>query len=176
MVGIADGSRVFMRRVGPAWSFFLAIFVCLLLSVAVLIYPVYVIRPFRFQGTRELIAALTIVRFRLPFVTVCALFSGAALVWYWRREKRWLRRTASMAGTLAVAVVALLSRINIYALMFHPFDRPSFSAAGQVKLDGAEKIISVRVGDAARAYPIRVISYHHVINDELAAIPIVATY
>ena len=71
---------------------------------------------------------------------------------------------------------ALLCRINIYELMFHPFERPSFSTAGQVKLDGDEKVISVSGGKVARAYPIRVISYHHVINDDLAGVPIVATY
>ena len=165
-----------MRHIGPGWRFSVAIFICLLLSLAALIYPVYVIRPFRAQGPRELIAALTIVRFRLPFVAVCALLSVAALVWYWKREKRRLRRTGSLAGALAVIAVALLCRINIYELMFHPFERPSFSAAAQVKLDGDEKVISIRSGNAARAYPIRVISYHHVINDDLAGVPVVATY
>jgi hypothetical protein len=32
------------------------------------------------------------------------------------------------------------------------------------------------LGSAARAYPIRGMSYHHVINDELNHVPIVATY
>jgi len=154
----------------------LGILVCLLLCLAALIYPVYVIRPFRAQGPRELMAALIVTRFRLPFVAVCAFASVAALVLHWRRERRWLRRTGSLVGALGVAGVALLCRINIYELMFHPFERPSFSTAGQVKLDGDEKVIAVKEGKAARAYPIRVISYHHIINDDLAGVPIVATY
>ena len=165
-----------MRFRKPGRSLGLVILVCLLLSLAALIYPVYVIRPFRAQGPRELIAALMVMRFRLPFVAACVFISVAALVWHWRRESRWLRRTGSLLGAVAVAGVALLCRINIYELMFHPFERPSFSAAGQVKLDGDEKVISISAGRAARAYPIRVISYHHVINDDLAGVPIVATY
>src|SRR5215471_16112327 len=128
----------------------LIIFVYLLLCLAALIYPVYVIRPFRSQGPRELMAALTVMRFRLPLVAACALVSVAAMVLHWRRERRRLRRTGSLIGALAVAGVALLCRINIYELMFHPFNRPSFSAAQQVKLDRAEKVIAVNVGSKAR--------------------------
>ena len=165
-----------MRLGRPGRSFGLVILVCLLLSLAALIYPIYVIRPFRAQGPRELAAALMVLRFRSVFVAVCALISVAALVWHWRRESRWLRRSGSLAGALAVTGVALLCRINIYERMFHPFERPSFSAAAQMKLDGDERVISVVSGGSARAYPIRVISYHHVINDDLAGVPIVATY
>jgi hypothetical protein len=154
----------------------LAILVCLLLCLAALIYPIYVIRPFRAQGPRELKAALMVMRVRLPLAAACAVVSLAAMVFYWRRESRRLRRAVSLVGALAVTGVALLCRINIYEIMFHPFERPSFSAAGQMKLDGDEKVISVNVGTLARAYPIRVISYHHVINDDLAGVPIVATY
>jgi hypothetical protein len=60
--------------------------------------------------------------------------------------------------------------------MFHPAERPSFSTADQAKFDGDEKVIAVNIGGAARAYPIRIISYHHIINDVLDGVPIVATY
>jgi len=60
--------------------------------------------------------------------------------------------------------------------MFRPMDRPSFLPASQTKLDGGEEVIAVRVGRAARAYPIRSLSYHHIVNDVLGGLPIVATY
>jgi hypothetical protein len=154
----------------------LLIVFCLLAVLAALIYPVYVIRPFRHQGPRELMAALMVLRFRLPLAIACTLISIAAMVLHWRADRRRLRRAGTLLGALAVTGVTLLCRINIYELMFHPFERPSFSEAGQVKLDGGEKVIAVKEGTAARAYPIRVISYHHVINDDLAGVPIVATY
>src|SRR5215831_18538114 len=99
-----------MKFRGLGWL----IAICLLLSLAALIYPVYVIRPFRAQGPRELMAALTVLRFRLPLVALCALVAAGAMVQHWRRERRWLRRTASLAGALAVAGVVLLCRINVY--------------------------------------------------------------
>jgi hypothetical protein len=60
--------------------------------------------------------------------------------------------------------------------MFHPLDHPAFAAASEVKLDKDEKVIAVKLGSEARAYPIRGMSYHHVINDVLNNEPIVATY
>jgi hypothetical protein len=43
-------------------------------------------------------------------------------------------------------------------------------------LAAAEPVIAISVDGVARAYPIRIISYHHIINDTLAGEPVVATY
>jgi hypothetical protein len=160
----------------PGRTFLIVLLLCFLATAAALIYPLYVIRPFRHQGPQELLVALAVLRYRPTVMILCALSSLAALAWYWRREKRWLRRIASALSVVAVAAVAVLSRVNVYEIMFKPFDRPSFSSADQSKLDADEKVIAVTVGREARAYPIRIISYHHVINDLLGGIPIVATY
>ena len=70
---------------------------------------------------------------------------------------------------------AALSRINIYELMFHPDERPAFDHRSHQARQGRK---SNRREDRrrARAYPIRIISYHHVINDVLDKTAIVATY
>jgi hypothetical protein len=145
-------------------------------SLALLIYPLYVIYPFRAQGARELLAALTVTRFRWIGMALCV---GAVLTagrWYWRREQRTMRRLLAALGVVIVAGIALLSRVNIFEQMFHPFQQPTFSAAGQAKLDGREMVIAVKGVRSARAYPIRSLSYHHVLNDVLDGVPIVATY
>jgi hypothetical protein len=49
-------------------------------------------------------------------------------------------------------------------------------AASESKLDGAEKVIAISLGGVARAYPIRSMSYHHIVNDEVNGVPVVATY
>jgi hypothetical protein len=147
-----------------------------LTALAALLYPLYVIRPFRHQGPKELMLALAVLRYRPALMILCALFSLTAFAWYWTRENRTLRRLAAAASVIAVAAVAILSRVNIYEIMFKPFDRPSFSATDQAKLDTDEKVIAVNIAGQARAYPIRVISYHHVINDRVGSLPIVATY
>ena len=160
----------------PGRTFLICFTLCFLVAAAALVYPVYVIRPFRHQAPGELMIALEVLRYRPALMIFCALFSFAITAWYWRRQTRILPRIASAISVIAVAAIAVLSRVNIYEIMFKPFDRPSFSSAEQVKLDGDEKIIAVNIGREARAYPIRVISYHHVINDLLDGVPIVATY
>jgi Protein of unknown function (DUF3179) len=149
---------------------------CLLVSLGLLVYPIYVIRPFRAQGPRELMLALGVMRYRPAALGVCVGLVFAAMASYWRKERRWPRRAASAAGLLAVCAAALLSRVNIYELMFHPIERPAFLAAGASKLDGGEKVIAVRLGGQARAYPVRGMSYHHVVNDQVGGVAIAATY
>ena len=150
--------------------------ICLAVALATLIYPVYVIRPFRAQGGRELLAALFVLRIRPWVELAAAAFAIAALAQYWMRRPRLLNITLAAIGAVAVCGVAWLSRVNIYELMFHPNMQPAFSPVSVSKLDGAEKVIAVNLGGVARAYPIRIISYHHIINDVLGGIPIAATY
>jgi hypothetical protein len=152
------------------------LFSCLAVSLICVIYPTFVIRPFRHQGARELAVALVVTRFRPVITVLSAMASVLALLGYWRAQPRKWRRAWSTAGAALAIVLAFLARVNIYELMFHPLIHPRFTAARDVKLDGAEKVIAVRMGREARAYPIRSMSYHHVVNDVLGGAAIVATY
>ena len=58
------------RNIGT-YSWFLLLFV--LVSFAALAYPIYVIRPFRHQGPRELAAALEVIQIRPSIELVCAV-------------------------------------------------------------------------------------------------------
>jgi hypothetical protein len=149
---------------------------CLAVSLVCVVYPIYVIRPFRAQGARELAAALAIMQLRSAVTLVSVAAALAAMVFYSRAQPRRLRRILPGACTAFVCALAASARVNIYELMFHPDDRPTFAAAFRTKLDKDEKVIAVKIGGAARAYPIRNISYHHVINDVLDKVAIVATY
>jgi hypothetical protein len=77
---------------------------------------------------------------------------------------------------MCVCALAALSRVNVYELMFHPLGSPAFESAGESRLDKDEKVIAIEVNGAARAYPIRGMSYHHIVNDMVGGVPIVATY
>jgi hypothetical protein len=149
---------------------------CALVSLFALLYPVYVIWPFRHQGPHELLAALAITRYRLLIDVFCAAIAVLVTIHVWRTaQDRRLRITA--VGLLAAVIVfGAVSRVNIYEQMFHPLERPAFQPASQAKLDGREEVIAVRIGTAARAYPVRSMSYHHIVNDVLSGVPIVATY
>lgn len=148
----------------------------LVLSFALLAYPLYVIRPFRYQGPHELAAALALLRFGPILQIPLAVAALAILAFAWRTSRGALRKTAVSACALLVVACAILSRVNVYELMFHPLERAEFSPASETKLDGDEQVIAVEMGHAARAYPIRSMSYHHILNDTLGGVPIAATY
>jgi hypothetical protein len=140
------------------------------------IYPVYVIQPFRGQGVRELTAALIVIRYRPVITIACALLSLFAAARIWRLQSRWWKRAGTVVGSLAVLGVTVLSRVNVYELMFRPMGAPAFESAPESKLDKNEMVVAVRVNSESRAYPIRSMSYHHIVNDVIRGIPIVATY
>ena len=157
-------------------TFTLVLLACLAVSLFCVVYPIYVIRPFRHQGAGELAVALVVTRFRAVITVISAMAAIAALIAYWRGRPPMWRLVLQTAGALLVVVLAFLARVNVYELMFHPVIHASFTAAPEVKLDGAEKVITVRIGGQARAYPIRVMSYHHLLNDIVGGVAIVATY
>lgn len=150
--------------------------VCFAASLFFLAYPIYVIRPFRHQGAAELRLALEVLRFRPIAMIVVVALAAIAVSQYWQAARARWKRTLAVTAAAAVLGFAVLSRTNVYELMFHPVDRPEFVEASATKLDGTEKVLAIRIGDEARAYPIRSISYHHVVNDRLGGVPIAATY
>lgn len=157
-------------------AFGFVILICLAVSAFCVAYPMYVIRPFRTQGARELAVALEVVLFRQWVTVLSVLAAAAALAWCWRSFSGKWRRALAAASVALLAVLAALARVNVYELMFHPLGRPSFAAARSVKLDPDEKVIAVKIGAGARAYPIRIIAYHHIVNDLVEGHGIVATY
>jgi len=150
--------------------------VCLTVSLFLLVYPVYVIRPFRHQGATELAVALTVMRFRPIAIGAAVVLAAIAAVQYWSARSSLWRRTLVAMTAAATFACAALSRINIYEKMFYPVGRPEFIAASTSNLNGAEKVLAIRAGGAVRAYPIRSISYHHIVNDRLGGVAIAATY
>lgn len=161
---------------GTRWPLIPALAACLAVSLICVAYPLYVIRPFRAQGMRELAVALAVTRVRPSVTFISAVVALAAAVLYCRGPVRWRRRAPAIACAGFVCLLAFLARVNVYELMFHPIGRPSFTPASHVKLDGGEKVIAVKVNGEARAYPIRSMSYHHVANDVVGKLAIVATY
>jgi hypothetical protein len=165
-----------MRNLSRArWIFVLL--ACLAVALICVAYPIYVIRPFRAQGTRELMLALEVSRMRGWLTVVSALIAIGAAIAYWRAQTRSAPRIFAAAGAVAVCGLALLARVNVYEqLMFHALDHREFVAASAAKLDPDDKLIVVKIGGVARGYPIRMMGYHHVVNDEVGGTALVATY
>ena len=56
-------------------------------------------------------------------------------------------------------------------------DRPKFRPVSEVKdLAAHEPVISVEIGGEARAYPLRIMIWHEIVNDRVGGTPIVVTW
>ena len=55
--------------------------------------------------------------------------------------------------------------------------KPNFVQPGQVEfLDPSDHVIGVQIGKESRAYPIKILNWHEVVNDTLNGVPIVITF
>jgi hypothetical protein len=154
--------------------------VLLLVSLAALalaLYPTYVIRPFTEQKPVALQRALWVtlhdkwILFALfLLITICALFA-------WRRAGRF-GKLLFLAPAMGIALIAVAaSWVNPYEqFLFHPFGEPRYVAIQQAGIDAKDMVIAVTLGGESRAYPIREMGYHHLVNDRLHQLPIVVTY
>lgn len=158
-------------------SILVLVAVLTLVSMACFAYPLYVIRPFRHQGARELAAALFVLRIG-PWVSIAGAAACVALAIYaWPHTRGWMRRGLLVACASLAVASTWLARFNLYErLLFHPIPSAEFEPGAAARVDGDDMVLAVKAGQASRAYPIREIAYHHVVNDTLGGEPIAATY
>ncbi|MBB5338893.1 DUF3179 domain-containing (seleno)protein [Tunturiibacter gelidoferens] len=155
--------------------FFALASVCTIISAACVAIPLFVIRPFRPQGARELEIALA-VRHAGPWLAgLCAMVILLLVFPLWK-SARVGARIALVCLLLLTFASAAFTHVNIFEKMFHPYDSPSFESAYEAKVDSNDKVLAVRVGQEARAYPIRTMGYHHIVNDTVGGVPIAVTY
>lgn len=146
----------------------------LVAALAVVFYPAWIIQPFRAQHPDQLRLALEMIRVA-PVATLVAL--GAGLLAAFRLWGRGWKRRAMVGAALGVlAALAVLSRIDYFELMFHPDPSPRFVAAEQAPVDPDDMVLAVRAGGQTRAYPVRLMAYHHLVNDVLGGVPLLPTY
>lgn len=156
------------------WAGLLALVV---LAVAVVLVPVLLIRPFAPQTPGTLALAFTLRRWS-PLLTVLAAAGAMVLAWrIWRAAPRLLPRLA--AGLLVLPVIgsAWLARQNHFEWMFAPLPGAGFVRDVNADFVAPEDMVLVveLAGDAV-AYPVRQLAYHHLVEDTVGTVPIVATY
>jgi len=159
-------------RQNLSWLIWLA---SALTAIAWFFIPAFIIRPFRHQGPAALTVAMAL-RQRAPWVTLCAAVVCLLFAFLlWQGAGLWRRIFLALVMLLA-AFSAVMARMNYFEWMFHPIDSPQFEAEADSKLDAGEMILALRFGQDARAYPIRAMAYHHILNDVVDGVPVAVTY
>ena len=87
------------------------------------------------------------------------------------------RNAACSAGRRFQAVSRGLGPFCTPPDSIRAIDDPSFSTASRVSfLDPGEPVIAVEAGGEARAYPVRVLVWHEIANDEVGGVPLAVTF
>ncbi len=60
---------------------------------------------------------------------------------------------------------------------FVPLDTPEFITPGEATfLDADDRVLGVTIDADSRAYPLRMMTFHHIVNDSFAGRPILVTF
>jgi hypothetical protein len=157
-----------------AW---LALLLLPLLALAVVMVPVMLIRPFAPQSPFSIALAYTLRRWS-PWLTVAVALAAVALaVRVWREAPRLIPRIAALLLGLVAVATTWMARQNHFEWMFAPLPDARFArAADAAAVAPDDMVLAVTTGGDAVAYPVRQIAYHHLVEDSVGGVPIVATY
>ncbi len=164
-------SRTASRLIWPA------LFLLLLLSIAFVAIPVFLIQPFRPQTLRALEISY-LLRAWSPLTTVLVSLAALALtLWKWKRTRRWWGKALLVVILVLSIVPAWFAQQNHFEWMFNPLLHSSYVKAADADfVRDADTVLAVKINNEAVAYPVRLMAYHHVVSDTVGGTPICATY
>ena len=156
-----------------AWLLF---FLLVVVVLVVVLTPVFLIMPFKAQTSRTMEISYLMRRWS-PWLTVLAsLLILAIAVRLWMGG-RWYGRIALVILLLPALAATWLARQNHFEWMFNPLPNPAYAKAADASfVNDDDRLLAVTINGESVAYPIRLMGYHHVVEDTVGGTPIVATY
>ena len=156
-----------------AW---LVLLVLVVVVMAIVLTPVFLIMPFKAQ-TPRIVEISYLMRRWSPWLT---LFASALMVLLAIRlwlGGRWWSRALLVLLLLPAFAATWLARQNHFEWMFNPLPNAAYAKSTDVSfINDDDRVLSVTIGNESVAYPIRLMGYHHVVQDTVGDTPIVATY
>jgi hypothetical protein len=170
---VTKDSVTFLGRRG-AW---ITLLVIVLIAVAIVLVPVWIIQPFRPQSARGLELSYALRRWA-PLATIIVLAVSLLLVaWLWRRSERWWSKATLMALVVPMLASTWFARQNHFEWMFRPVVNAAYAKTSEAGfVADTDMVIAVESSGEAVAYPVRLMAYHHLVQDVVGGTPIVATY
>ena len=154
----------------------LILFVLVIAVVAIVLTPVFLIMPFKAQTPRIMEVSYLMRRWSPLLTIVGSLIVLTLKVRLWLGG-RWWSRAILVLLLLPVLGATWLARQNHFEWMFNPLANPAYAKSAEATfVEYDDRVMAVALGDEAVAYPIRIMAYHHLVEDTVAGTPIVATY
>jgi uncharacterized BrkB/YihY/UPF0761 family membrane protein len=155
----------------------LTLIVIVILGVVVVFMPAWIIQPFKPQTERG-VALSYVLRSWSPLVTLTASFVGVAImIFLWKNVRRWWLKVLLVVLILPLFAATWLARQNHFEWMFNPLPNAAYAKVSSANyLADADMLLAVENNGEAAAYPIRLMAYHHVVQDVVGGTALVATY
>lgn len=158
------------------WPSWMTLGALVTMAIAVVAIPVFLIRPSSAQTPGAMALAYYLRRWA-PWITPVAAAGGLFLTFKLWRSARWSARTGAVLLWLPSAAAVWVARQNLFELMFAPLPDARFVRPAQADfVEPKDVVLAVEHQGDAAAYPVRQLAYHHVVEDVIGGVPIVATY
>lgn len=156
-----------------AWLILLVITIA---AVAIVVAPVWIIMPFKPQTARGVEVSYAMKRWS-PTLTIIAL--GFALILAVRLWSglRWWKKAFLVIVFIPLLAATWFARQNHFEWMFNPLANATYAKTSDAGfVDDGDIVMAVESNGEAAAYPVRLMAYHHLVQDTVGGTPLVATY
>jgi glucan phosphoethanolaminetransferase (alkaline phosphatase superfamily) len=169
---VEGSSRVGRRR--AAW---LLLFLLMLTALTMVLTPAWLIQPFRPQSQSGLAVSYALRRWSPIITLIAAVVALAVVLWLWRGARRWWLKSMLAMMLLLTLAATWFARQNHFEWMFNPLANAAYARTGEADfVADTDMVLAIELGGESVAYPVRLMAYHHVVQDTVGGTPIVATY
>lgn len=160
-----------MRK--PGWWLAAIVFSAIVAEIA----RVYFIMPFPGSQRADSLALAWTIHQALPWLRVVLVAAGGFALWrLWRSGGRWQRALGLLGVVAALTVAWQTNRVMSADAMFRQPRELRFLPVAASSLPASTLVLGVALGGEARAYPIRLIDYHHQVRDRVGGDEVMVTY
>jgi hypothetical protein len=97
-------------------------------------------------------------------------------VWLWRGT-RWFLKMLLVVLLLPLFAATWMARQNHFEWIFRPHASIAYSSVPEANfVSDNDMVLAVKNNGEAAAYPVRLMAYHHLVQDVVGGTPLVATY
>lgn len=155
----------------------LVFLILVLVSAGAVLGPMYLTGPFHAQTAADLELGYRISQWA-PSVTLAALLAGVILaVAMWRRSTGSIAKLGVVLGCVALGACSYLSRQTFAERQFAALPEVvRIPIANSSHVLANDLVLGVTDASEAAAYPVPIVGYHHIVNDQIAQEPFVVTY
>jgi hypothetical protein len=155
----------------------LTLFLLVILVLVIVLTPVFLIMPFKSQTSRTM-AISYVMRRWAPLLTVFASALILVLMTSLWLGGRWRSRIVLVLLLVPTIAATWLARQNHFEWMFNPLPNPAYvkTVDAAAFLGDGDRMLAITINNESVAYPIRLMGYHHLVQDTVGGTPLVATY